>query len=593
MKDLDHKIPSFPNCNNYGIRRASNPNPLNDNTRINDNELHQQLCGTFKIDYLQEMDIIMKAKSRLEHKINITLPALLPNKIVQNSRGPVTSSDKTGHEEQGSRNKRAIPLLVIAQGTATIGGMLIKDINALVDAKRVNSFNNAIKLLNANVEITHNRLVTLENRTSMMAKAIMPVLKDLKLQINKTNDQLASQYRMMSSAHNRYNLLFRQTHEMQTIHHFTLLLFKNYLTIKVGTLQRIHLQYIRYESALDNTLIGIENLNSGYLTHHILDSQVLSKYLEIIQDDLEDTAPEYEPVFTSAYQYYGNSLASFTNTIDDLLLQLPILIKLKVQVPMSLFSIETVPVPLDAETYVGDKREYTQIIPETEYIALTDNNYVPLTQVQISLCAKIGYTYYCEYAHLLKKHTEHTCMSAIYYDQESKIKANQCKTTVTFDNTLESKILDAGNILILSNLQKPWTIACKDISRVFEIEYSTYCILNRLELLECSLTAGNYLLSQTDTNCRNMQEARNSYFTTYYAFNKIILDVITVKFDIQVDDRTITQSTLLHDDIPGYNLLTLEFVLPPVNDDEDLILEEENPEIYVHLENILVHMIDM
>ena len=87
---------------------------------------------------------------------------------------------------------------------------------------------------------------------------------------------------------------------------------------------------------------------------------------------------------------------------------------------MSLFSTETVPVPLDAETYIGDKREYTQIILETEYIALTDNNYVPLTQAQISLCAKIGYTYYCKYAHLLKKRTEHTCMSAIYYDQESK-----------------------------------------------------------------------------------------------------------------------------------------------------------------------------
>ena len=32
---------------------------------------------------------------------------------------------------------------------------------------------------------------------------------------------------------------------------------------------------------------------------------------------------------------------------------------------MSLLSIETVPVPLDAETHIGDKREYTQIIPET------------------------------------------------------------------------------------------------------------------------------------------------------------------------------------------------------------------------------------
>ena len=191
----------------------------------------------------------------------------------------------------------------------------------------------------------------------------------------------------MSSTHNRYNLLFRQTHKTQTIHHFALLLFKNYLTKQVGSLQRIHQQYIRYKSVLDDTLIGIENLNSGYLTHRILDPQVLSKYLETIKGDLEDTAPEYKPVFTSVYQYYGNSLASFTNTIDDLLLQLPILIKLKVQIPMSLFSIETVPIPLDAETYLGEKREYTQIILETEYIALTDNNYVPLTQVQISLCA--------------------------------------------------------------------------------------------------------------------------------------------------------------------------------------------------------------
>ena len=95
------------------------------------------------------------------------------------------SSDESGQDTSPSRNKRAIPLLAIAQGTAAIGGMLIKGVNALVDSKRVISFNNAIKMLNTNVEITHNRLVTLENRASMMAKAIMPVLKDLKLQIKK------------------------------------------------------------------------------------------------------------------------------------------------------------------------------------------------------------------------------------------------------------------------------------------------------------------------------------------------------------------------------------------------------------------------
>ena len=245
--------------------------------------------------------------------------------------------------------------MAILQAGAAIGGTLIKGINALVDAKRAKSFNNALKMVAANVELTHQRLRTLENRTSMMAKAIMLVLNVLKGRIADTNQRLTSQYRMMQMAHHRYNLLFRWTHKMLTIHHFALLLFKNYLTIQVGMLQRIHCQYNGYESSLGDTLIGIKSLSSGYLTHHILDPKVLTRYLEAIADDMEDTAPDYEPVFTNFYQYYSNSLASFINTIDDLILQLPILIKLKVQVPMSLYSVDTVPVPLDAETYTGDK----------------------------------------------------------------------------------------------------------------------------------------------------------------------------------------------------------------------------------------------
>ena len=433
----------------------------------------------------------------------------------------------------------------------------------------------------------------LENRTAMMAKAIIPILKDFKQQINNTNDRLNRQYQIMTRAHKRYNRLFRQTHKTFQIHHLELLMVKDYITILVGTLQRIHRQYIRYESVLDDTLIGIEHLNSGYLTHRILDPKIPGQYLEAIEDDLEETAPALEPVFTNLYQYYGNSLISFTNIIDDLLLQLPILIKLKVQVPMSLFSIKTAPVPLDAETYLGEKREYTQIILETELIALTENNYIPLMQAKILLCAKIGYLYYCEYAHLLKKCMEHTCMSAIYYDQGSDIKVKQCKTIVTFDTIPESKILDVSDLLILLNLQKPWTIACKDISRVFEIEYSTYRILNRSELCECSLTAGNYLLSYMNINCGNAPEARDGYFTTYYSFNKVVLDVITEKFDIQVDENTRNQSALLHDDIPGYDLPTIDFVQTTTDQDEDIsILEEDNSQIYAYLDNILVHIID-
>ena len=119
-----------------------------DDTPTNNNELHQVICNTFKIDYFQEMDTIVKLQNRLACKINYTLLALLPNKLNIMEQGPVTSGESV-------RNKRAIPTLVIIQGIAAIGGMMIKGINALVDAKRASSFNNAIKLVNENVQITH------------------------------------------------------------------------------------------------------------------------------------------------------------------------------------------------------------------------------------------------------------------------------------------------------------------------------------------------------------------------------------------------------------------------------------------------------
>ena len=41
LKDLEQKIPSFPNCDNYGVSRSSNPNPTSDEVKLNDTALHQ------------------------------------------------------------------------------------------------------------------------------------------------------------------------------------------------------------------------------------------------------------------------------------------------------------------------------------------------------------------------------------------------------------------------------------------------------------------------------------------------------------------------------------------------------------------------
>ena len=89
------------------MHRSSLPNPTSDDVKLNDNALHQQICTHFKVDYL--------------------------------SKGPVTTTGMKGQLHLGSREKRAIPVMVILKAGAAIGGTLIKGINPL-DVKRAKSF---------------------------------------------------------------------------------------------------------------------------------------------------------------------------------------------------------------------------------------------------------------------------------------------------------------------------------------------------------------------------------------------------------------------------------------------------------------------
>ena len=47
-----------------------------------------------------------------------------------------------------------------------------------------------------------------------------------------------------------------------------------------------------------------------------MDPKVVARYLEAIADDVEDMAPDYKPIFTDVYQYYGIA-ASYINQIES------------------------------------------------------------------------------------------------------------------------------------------------------------------------------------------------------------------------------------------------------------------------------------
>ena len=87
LKDLDQKIPIFPNCDNYGVHRSLNPNPTSDEVKLNYNALHQQICTRFKIDYLEEMDIIKQTKDELNKRLMSPYWLFYQIKLFKHQRG--------------------------------------------------------------------------------------------------------------------------------------------------------------------------------------------------------------------------------------------------------------------------------------------------------------------------------------------------------------------------------------------------------------------------------------------------------------------------------------------------------------------------
>ena len=61
------------------------------------------------------------------------------------------------------------------------------------------------------------------------------------------------------------------------------------------------------------------------------------------------------------------------------------------------------------------------------------------------------------------------------------------------------------------------------------------------------------------------------------------------KFDIQVDDDTVTQLMLLHSDIPGYDLPAINFLSPLEEAQESHILEEQDTMIYTLRKGACAH----
>ena len=561
-EDLKHDPPKFPNCSEWApptekydptkhravgvyTHQMYRENYNDEYTHLTE-PIHYEVCEQYRVAYESLLTKIQEIKRNITYKIQKTIPRLLPNERVFQT----TETDGIAN-----RTKRAIPIGAIISGVSAIGGLLTKGISTFANYRKSKAMAKAMKTLNEQNDRLHRRLIRVENSTSYIAKASRGAFLHIDGRLNKVDEKLRRADKHFKAFVNETTERFQFTWEVVTSNRLAVTMIGTAGNMYKSVMQEYLGYHTRYDTTLDHFIDGLDALGTGRLTYQILDPIELQKFLTSVSRQLDAERSPFELAFDHTYQYYAQPMVSFSNSRQQLLVQVPILLKLREQQRMNLYSIDTVPVPFDTATLEGRRSEYTILNNTFPYMAISISNYIPMNEQQLRLCNKIGATYYCEHSYVLRHRSYHTCESAVYYKANAEVITKACNATFTANTHYEPRVLDAGEQLLLFNLPKPWLLFCGSTRRPMNIPYATYKVVNRTEFCECDLSAGTFYLGRTMVICpaNANAPAYDGKFTTYFAINKIIFDHIKASFQLEVSPEITSKLSKLIEQKPLYD----------------------------------------
>ena len=119
---------------------------------------------------------------------------------------------------------------------------------------------------------------------------------------------------------------------------------------------------------------------------------------------------------------------------------------------------------------------------------MAEEKYVSFTTEELSLCKHIGHGYFCESIYLVKHKTSQIYESEVFCDLSQDISSDDCEFNFFYNMTPEAAILDAGDIHLLSKLDKHLYLCCDEFNNVpIPIPAYEYSVINRLLLCDCQL----------------------------------------------------------------------------------------------------------
>ena len=304
-------------------------------------------------------------------------------------------------------------------------------------------------------------------------------------------------------------------------------LYSSHLTMHAFTMaHRVDFMYRILMEKIQNLIKGIATLSKGYLPPELFPPSFLRNILTRVTQELHRDHLSYRLAFQHESAYYDMSLATFS--LDDnfnIVVTFPIFIVPFNHAPLSLFEIETIPVPIaDLDLQA---QSYSEVRVEKPYFATSKSSYIQLRDPELFRCKVVPDEYYCEETFMVKHPHHHTCESTLYYNRSADLIASKCPFSLYHNHTVTPSVLDGGDYLVLTNVPVKHSPTC-DPKKFTSLPKGTYSLTNHDILYNCTLQAKLAYLPSDLGACKDtptivhFEERPNIAFDTI--FNDLLKD---------------------------------------------------------------------
>jgi hypothetical protein len=299
---------------------------------------------------------------------------------------------------------------------------------------------------------------------------------------------------------------------------------------------------------------GISKLSDNKIPPEFFTASMLADFSEAALKHVQRTHPDYILAIPHISHYYNMDIVSFGIDNDhSLVVTFPIFVKPNVIPKLTLYEIETVPVPIDDLN--KDVHSYTQAVMTKPYIATADDHYIQLRMEELRMCKRIKYDYYCEELFLVKSKTYHTCESAIFFDFPAEIVMKVCKFSFQVEADVTPSVLDGGDIIVLANMPDEKILTCTS-SYAVDLTSHPYVMTNRSLLCDCKLSYSGTTLPLDIAACALYRGIAPLYYTKNLAFMETYKEMMDIaELPIPPTPADTTRDAPFSDKIGNYHVV--------------------------------------